>query len=219
LSDVLAVFLKRPRPGEVKTRLIPELGAGPATALYRAMVEETLRRTAPGEYSRRLFFSPPGAGPEIESWLRRGERCTAQVGSSLGERMARAFDATFEDGARRTALIGTDLPWLDRKRVLAALAALEEHDMVLGPSEDGGYYLVALREPHPELFEGIAWSTPSVYAATLEKARERGLSSFALPEERDIDTLEDVRACWPSLRALLPSDDPSLDEIERRLRS
>jgi rSAM/selenodomain-associated transferase 1 len=218
LSDVLAVFLKRPRAGEVKTRLIPDLGAGAATALYRVMVEETLRRTAPRGYGRRLFFSPPGAGPEIESWL-RGERCTAQAGTSLGERMARAFDVTFDGGARRTALIGTDLPWITRERVLAALGALEEHDVVLGPSEDGGYYLVALREPHPELFDGIAWSTPSVYAATLEKARELGLSSFALPEERDIDTLEDVRACWPSLRALLHPDDPSLDAIERRLLS
>jgi len=218
VSDVLAVFLKRPRAGEVKTRLIPDLGAGAATALYRAMVEETLRRTAPGEYERRLFFSPPGADAEIAGWL-PGERCTPQVGSSLGERMAQAFEKTFADGGGRTALIGTDLPWITRERIVAALTALGEHDLVLGPSVDGGYYLVGLREPHPDLFTGIAWSTPSVYAATLEKARELGLSSFALPEERDIDTLEDVRACWPSLRALLPADDPNLDTIGRRLLS
>jgi uncharacterized protein len=218
VSDVLAVFLKRPRAGEVKTRLIPELGARPAAALYRAMVEETLRRTAAGEYQRRLFFSPGEAGAEIAGWL-PGERGTPQAGSSLGERMARAFEKTFADGARRTALIGTDLPWISRDRIVGALAALEEHDLVLGPSVDGGYYLVALREPHPDLFTGIAWSTPSVYAATLEKARGLGLTSCALPEERDIDTLEDVRASWPSLRALLPADDPSLDAIERRLLS
>lgn len=217
MSDVLAVFLKRPSPGEVKTRLIPALGPEAAAALYRAMAEETLRRTVPGRYARRIFFSPAEAAAEIAGWL-PGERCTPQAGGGLGERMSRAFEETAADGARRTVLIGTDLPWITRERIDAARAALAPHDVALGPSADGGYYLVALREPQPALFEGIAWSTPNVYAATLARARGLGLSVLSLPEERDVDTVEDVRACWPALRGLL-RDWATAGAIERRLHS
>jgi rSAM/selenodomain-associated transferase 1 len=202
--DQLLVFVKAPRPGAVKTRLATVLGAEGAAALYRAMAEEEFRRTAPRdrEYARTLVFDPPDAAEEIGRWL-PGEALAPQRGGDLGQRMSSAFAAAFAAGARRVALIGTDVPACGRDQVTEALASLEAHDVVLGPTHDGGYYLIALDRPRPELFQAIPWSTPSVLPATAERAGVLGLGLRMLDPLRDVDTVEDVRAEWPRLRALV----------------
>jgi rSAM/selenodomain-associated transferase 1 len=202
--DVLVVFVKAPRPGAVKTRLIPSLGAGNAAAFYRVLAEESVRRTEPlaGEYDRLFFFAPDEARAEMTAWLGAGP-WLPQQGSDLGARMAAAFETAFRGGARRVALIGTDVPGISRERVLEALSALESDIVVLGPAPDGGYYLVALARPRAELFDGIVWGTSGVLGATLARARALGLSVRLLEPLTDIDTLEDVRAEWPALEPLL----------------
>jgi len=196
---------------------VPELGAEGAAELYRALADEEIRRTAPrpGEYGRLFFFAPAEARTAIEAWL-PGEVLLPQAGDDLGARMAAAFAEAFRRGARRAAVIGTDVPWASRRVVVDALSALAAHDVVIGPTADGGYYLLALDRPRPELFQGIAWSTPSVLAATAERAAGLGLRVRMLDELPDIDTLEDVRAHWDELPALLT--DRVRQRVERALR-
>jgi uncharacterized protein len=138
----------------------------------------------------------------MESWF-PGETWIAQEGPDLGARMSSAFDEAFGRGAERVAIVGGDVPGLSRDDVGVALAALQDHDLVLGPARDGGYYLIGLGQRRPALFEGVAWGTGSVFATTMERAAALGLSVRVLEERRDIDTLEDVRAEWARLRPLL----------------
>ena len=202
-GNVLIVFVKEPRPGTVKTRLLPALDPESAAELYRALAEEEIHQTAPrgGEYTRLFFYAPPSSPEAMSEWL-PGETLLAQQGADLGARMAAAFEEAFRRGARRAAVIGTDVPWLTRGRVAEAFGALDEHDAVLGPTTDGGYYLLALDRPRPEVFRGIAWSTASVLASTVERAAGLGLRVQMLGELPDIDTIEDLRAHWPRLRPL-----------------
>ncbi len=204
MDDCLIVFLKQPRPGAVKTRLIPALGGETAAALYRAVAEAGVRATAPagGSYRRVLFFSPPAARDEVAAWF-PGEELRPQRGEDLGARLAAAFAEVFREGARRVAVIGSDVPWVTRAGVEQALQALADHDVVLGPALDGGYYLLALARPCPGLFAGVPWSTPGVMAATLERARALGLSPRVLEPLPDIDSPEDLRREWERLAPLL----------------
>jgi rSAM/selenodomain-associated transferase 1 len=204
VSDRLLVFVKAPRPGTVKTRLAAVLGDEAAALLYRAMAEEQIRRTAPraGEYERAFLFAPEDARAEMESWL-PAETLEAQQGDDLGERMSRAFASAFSAGARRVAIVGTDVPSCGREHVAEALRALDDHDVVLGPTYDGGYYLIALDQPRPVLFQSIPWSTPSVLPATAERAGVLGLAVRMLDPMRDVDTIGDVKAEWDRLRPLV----------------
>ena len=216
MSDrALIVFLKHPEPGTVKTRLMPALGPVVAADLYRALSETVLEATVPGpgEYERLVFFAPPGAAEEVRAWL-PGIRLLPQGGGDLGGRMSGAFARAFARGAERVAIIGTDSPAVSRATAVEALDALSAADVVLGPAEDGGYYLLALRRPQPELFEGVAWSTSSVLAETVARARKAGLSVRLLSPLSDIDTPEDLRAEWPRVRLLLKSRPDLMRRIE-----
>ena len=105
-----------------------------------------------------------------------------------------AMQDAVEQGAQEVLLTGTDLPTLPRAHLVEALTLIKRHDVVLGPTADGGYYLIGLRKMVPALFDGIAWSTPSVFAETKKKIEQAGLSLGLLPECRDLDTLEDLKA-------------------------
>jgi uncharacterized protein len=202
--DVLIAFVKAPRPGANKTRLAAHVGDAAALSVYRGLAAETLRRTAPAgdAYERLVFFTPAEAGPEVGEWL-PGEALLPQVEGDLGQRMAAAFEEAFRRGARRVAIVGTDVPGLSAQIVGDALAALEDHDAVLGPARDGGYCLLALARACPALFQGIAWGTPAVLPVTLQRATALGLRLRLLAPLRDIDTLEDLRAEWDLVAPLL----------------
>jgi hypothetical protein len=205
MSDrALVVFVKHPAPGAVKTRLARAVGPGAAAELYRSLVEHVLASTTPGpgEFERLVFFDPPEARDEMRAWL-PGVRLLAQAGGDLGARMSDATARAFARGASRVAVVGTDAPGLARNTVVSALDALGAADVAIGPSADGGYYLLALRQPRPELFAGIAWSTPSVALDTRARAAAAGLVVHELPVLRDVDTLEDVRVEWPVIAELL----------------
>jgi hypothetical protein len=204
VGDLLLVFLKYPRPGQAKTRLVPVLGEEAAALLYRALAEEEVRRTAPevGEYERLFCFTPPEDEGAIAAWF-PGERLWAQPVGDLGQRMAAAFAHAFGQGARRVAIIGTDVPWVSRATVVEAFSAVDGDDVAIGPARDGGYYLLALKEPRPALFEKIAWSTASVLSGTLARAEGLGLRVRLLKPLTDLDTIADLRAEWTRLRPLL----------------
>jgi uncharacterized protein len=206
MSDLLLVFVKAPRPGFVKTRLAAAIGPVHAAAVYRAMAERTLRETAPrGEYGRVVFFDPPDAHADIETWLPT-ETCRPQSSGDLGTRMASAFQWAFDGGADRVVLIGSDVPALSGDDVSSAFDALTRHDLVLGPAFDGGYYLIGLRRPAPALFDGITWSTPAVLGQTLERAESVGLQAASLLARGDVDTVDDLRREWKRMKEWLPRE-------------
>jgi rSAM/selenodomain-associated transferase 1 len=216
--NVLIVFVKEPRPGAAKTRLTPSLSAADAAEVYRVLAEEEIRNTAPrpGEYTRLFFFDPSSAPEAMSEWLPE-ETLVPQRGTDLGARMSTAFDEAFHRGARRAAVIGTDVPWVTRALVAEAFAALGEHDVVLGPTADGGYYLLATDRPRPELFRAVAWSTSSVLASTVERAGALGLKVHMLRPLTDIDTIDDLRSHWDELQPLLAGR-PVADAVARALR-
>jgi rSAM/selenodomain-associated transferase 1 len=220
MSDrALVVFVKHPRPGAVKTRLAASIGPEAAAELYRALAEHVLEATAPtaGEYERLVFFEPAEALEEMRAWL-PGVRLLAQCGGDLGARMADAFARAFARGASRVALVGTDAPDVARETAALALAALEAADVVLGPAEDGGYVLVALRAPQPQLFSGIEWSTPRVLEETRARAAAAGLAVRELAPVADLDTLDDLRRAWPRMQGVLAGRETLAGEIRRHLR-
>ena len=189
----LLVFLKDPQPGQVKTRMASDIGDEAAAAIYRACAELTLERLAPLRQEIRLCVDPPQAIARIRGWLGAGWTMTPQRGADLGERVARATHEAFADGAQRVAVIGTDSPWLTSDDIDAAFRELEAADVVVGPTDDGGYYLIGLARSAPALFDGIAWSSPEVFRRTCEKAKALGLRVAVLRQGYDLDHVEDVK--------------------------
>jgi rSAM/selenodomain-associated transferase 1 len=197
----LLVFARAPVPGQAKTRLIPALGPDKAAALQGALMEHTLKGSAPLRAVRReLWCSPDAKHPALrEAAQRHGLIAQVQQGPDLGARMHHALGHALKD-APAAVLIGTDCPDLGAPLLEAAFAALAAgRDLVLGPAVDGGYYLVGLRRPCAALFEGINWGGAGVLARTRVRADGAGLDRYELPSLRDIDRPEDLAALPQSL--------------------
>lgn len=189
---ILLVFAKAPMEGRVKTRLAREIGPERATRLYREVGRRIVDQLRDGPYRTVVCYAPPDAGREVRSWLgAEGLDFRPQEGAGLGERMAESFRWAF-GRAREVCIVGTDAPGVGRHVVTEAFAALADGDLVLGPASDGGYYLMALSEPRPDLFRDIVWSTSGVLEATLERADHLGLRVHLLGERTDLDTSEDL---------------------------
>jgi rSAM/selenodomain-associated transferase 1 len=196
LQQAIIVFAKLPIPGMVKSRLSPPLTPEEAARLYACMLMDTLDRAATLSRADRILFyvDEPGAKGYFQ------ELCNAmeiypQHGEDLGERMANAFRTAFSHGYEKVAIIGSDSPDLPLEYLEQGLSLLDEagNDLVFGPADDGGYYLLAMRELHEELFSAMEWSTAMVLEQSLARARGAGLGAALLPLWRDIDTIEDLR--------------------------
>jgi len=195
LKKALIIFAKRPVPGRVKTRLSPPLTPEQAAELYRCMLEDILAKTATlAGVDKRIFYEPDEDAATFFSGIAAGMTCAPQAGIDLGERMANAFGQLLAEGYGRVAIIGTDLPDLPLARVEEAFGLLESGgvDAVFGPSEDGGYYLLAMGELHGELFRDVPWSTGEVLEKSLERAKEAGVRVALLPVWHDVDTADDL---------------------------
>lgn len=194
------VFLKSPRPGLVKTRLAAELDEAAAAAIGVVLVNRTTAALARWEQVE-LRFAPDDAQAEIERWRRSGWSMTPQGPGDLGGRLQRAFSEAFAAGGSPVLVVGTDCPGLTSEDIADAFAALAGSQVVLGPAEDGGYWLIGLRQPAPELFEGIPWSTDQVFTTTEARARASGRSVAVLRRQLDVDTLADWRR-WQKIQPL-----------------
>ncbi len=206
------VFAKSPVPGMVKTRLSPPLTLDEAATLHGSLVLDTLEHTRTGRgFDRFLacapskqhpFFQALAARQQIELWEQIPE-------DDLGKRMDHAFSQAFEKHYTYTVMIGSDLPTIDSDIITQARTALNEHDIVIGPSIDGGYYLIGLKQPTPELFIDIPWSTNEVTSRTQEMADRLGLSVKLLAQQRDLDTIDDlqvfIKASQGSLKHVISS--------------
>jgi rSAM/selenodomain-associated transferase 1 len=200
-ADTLTiVFTKAPRAGEVKTRLIPLLGAEGAAALHRQLVHRTLVTAVDaGLGPVELHAAPDVSDPFLQDSAQRfGVALAPQQGRDLGARLAHAFD----DGLARhrsVIIIGTDCPVLTAQHLCDAQAALARgNDAVLVPAEDGGYALIGLTRCDNRLFEGIAWGGATVLVATRERLRTLGWRWHELATLWDIDRPEDYRR-WSEL--------------------
>ncbi len=189
----LAVFLKYPTPGQVKTRLAVHVGDDAAAAIYRASTELTLERLHRFHREATLCVDPPDALARVRAWLGSEWSVRPQQGTTLGARLQEAMMSAFRDGVQRLVMIGTDSPWLTTSDIDHAFDILAGADVVLGPTEDGGYYLIGLSRCAPAIFEGIAWSSSSVYAQTLAQAAALGLHVETLRHGYDLDQLHDVQ--------------------------
>ncbi len=191
---MVLLFARAPEPGSVKTRLAARIGAGEAAAAHRACLLDALRLVDCARACRRRLLLAGESSRLAEQGivLPVGWAIEPQRGRDLGERMSRAFAKAFRHGARRVVAIGTDTPWMGRRRIEMAFDRLNRYDVVLGPSADGGYYLIGLRRPMPELFRGIAWGRRSVLADT-RRAVERARASCALLAwDFDLDRVRDL---------------------------
>jgi rSAM/selenodomain-associated transferase 1 len=197
----LIIFAKAPIPGQVKTRLCPPLTPDEAATLQGSFVLDTLERTKAATAAYKLpldryLACAPSCTHVFFKILeeRHGVRLLNQEGVDLGARMDHAFSTVFAMGYRRALLVGTDVPSLPLEHYRQALEQLERHELVLNPALDGGYVLIGLKRPAPELFRDIPWSTDRVCALTQARAAELHLSTALLPPWRDVDTLEDLQA-------------------------
>ncbi|MDP3091894.1 MAG: TIGR04282 family arsenosugar biosynthesis glycosyltransferase [Nitrospira sp.] len=197
----LVIFAKAPVPGQVKTRLCPPLTADEAATLHGSFVIDMLERTKVATtklklpVDRYLACAPSSTLVFFQIMEERHSvKLIDQVGHDLGARMQQAFATLFGKSYQRVFIVGTDVPSLPLDHYKQALALLDAHDVVLGPALDGGYYLIGLKQPRPELFVDIAWSTDGVLAATQGKAAGLGLKVALLPSWRDVDTVDDLQA-------------------------
>src|SRR4051794_19833099 len=179
----LILFTRFPVAGKVKTRLIPALGGEGAAGLHRRLVLRTLRsaREACEKANADLEVRFDGGSEEaMRHWLGDGLRLNKQGEGDLGERMAHAFEASFREGSQGTIIIGSDCPLLTPGIIMAGFATLSNSGVVIGPAKDGGYYLVGLTAPIPELFAGIPWSTEHVLAESMRVLEKRHLTPALL---------------------------------------
>jgi uncharacterized protein len=189
----VAILLKAPRPGQVKTRLASSIGAERATRVYRALVEHQLTQI-PASWCAVIHFAPSDAEAEMRGWLerlsRRGTNFIPQPDGDLGVRLIAAMDHGFASGADLVFFLGGDCPGITSGYLKEAEAALAKTDMVIAGALDGGYVLLGLRKPTAAVFEAIPWSSDSVFSATLSRARAAGLTHECLPSLEDVDDLE-----------------------------
>lgn len=181
----LAIFARAPLLGQVKTRLARTVGDRAALELYRRLLDLTLANLGTGGDHFEAEVWVAGSSPEVADWEGRFD-VYEQLAGDLGVRMA----AAFASGAG--AVVGCDIPHLTADYVDAAFAALAKADVVLGPTEDGGYCLVAMNQPHPQLFEGIPWGSDAVLAATLKAAEPLTVATLN-PTLWDVDEPSDLR--------------------------
>jgi rSAM/selenodomain-associated transferase 1 len=199
----------------VKTRLLGRLTAAEAAALHRACTLDAIRLAAIPACAPRLLLAPGGPARSADFSLPPRWRMARQRGRDLGERLERAFADAFARGARKVAVIGTDTPWMGRRRIETALDWLDVEDVVLGPSVDGGYYLLAARRPLHLLFRAIPWGSAAVLGTTRRALERAHVTYRLLPWDFDLDRPADLDRA----RHLLAADAARAPELARCLAS
>jgi rSAM/selenodomain-associated transferase 1 len=191
----LIVYLKNPEPGKVKTRLQPHYSPEEAARLYRGFIEDTVETVSSiGADRCWAAYTPADSRSEIEAFIPSDWNLAPQVGDDLGSRMRQSLNASIASGADRAILIGSDTPSLPSSHITSALSRLENADVVLGPTYDGGFYLIGIRSTVPDIFSNVTWSTDNAFEQTAEGIRSKELMMSLIPPWNDIDTPEDLDA-------------------------
>ncbi|MBI5237376.1 MAG: TIGR04282 family arsenosugar biosynthesis glycosyltransferase [Deltaproteobacteria bacterium] len=210
MDNALAVMLRPPKSGSVKTRLVPLLTHEEAAVLYECLIRDTFKSIvtlngidifaacARGTHTRGTHAEHgSGSGEEkiIDGLIPKGVEIFRQEGMDLGHRIHNVFKALFDKGYKKAAIIGSDSPDLPPEYIEEAFGLLSCNGvgLVLGPAIDGGYYLVALDKPNAAIFEGIPWSTDAVLEETIKRATAEAIEFRLLRRWHDIDTPQDLK--------------------------
>ena len=189
MKQALIIFARNPVRGKVKTRLAATMGDDKALSIYQSLLEHTVQITQQLPYDCYVFYADGISKNDVwpdDLYLKKN-----QEGKDLGQRMLHAFDTLFQQGYQKIIIIGTDCFELSSFILLDAFTGLDEKEVVIGPSEDGGYYLLGMRQFFPFLFEEKAWSTDSVYSSTVQQLVIQNIRYEILPILNDIDTEDD----------------------------
>ncbi|WP_320042633.1 TIGR04282 family arsenosugar biosynthesis glycosyltransferase [uncultured Desulfobacter sp.] len=193
-DNAVIVFIKAPEKGRVKTRLAKGVGDTAALDLYRCFVMDVLDMVRSTPNALRVYCYPDTALDSVRFWLGDDLDFFPQKGATLGKKMENALADTFAAGYEKAVLIGSDLPDLPSGIIDKAFMGLAQCSAAIGPSRDGGYYLIGFTATgfSPRIFHGIPWSTNQVFDLTLNKFKDHQISHYTLPVWQDIDTLEDL---------------------------
>lgn len=194
--NLFGIFIKYPEPGKVKTRLARDVGKEKAAEVCKHLVEKAMHTTRPSgnDFDRVIFYDPPDRLRDFARWF-PGEHFIQQRGRDVGERMDNAIRDLLNRGAKKAVVTGADIPDLTAVIILEAFAVLDHADVAIGPATDGGYYLIGMKAPHPEIFRDIIWSTDTVLEESISRIRQSGWTCRAVQTLSDIDTLEDYHRC------------------------
>jgi len=199
----LLIFVKFPQRGMVKTRLAKDTGAYFATEFYRICTEHILSETKKLKKENFTAYIYCYSNSEVEmvsGWVGKEFIVKAQIDGDLGERMSRSFNEIFHEGFSKVLIIGTDVPDITSDLINSAALKLDKSDFVIGPSSDGGYYLLGMNRPITEIFHEINWSTSIVLQNTLDKIKSLELKVDLIDELIDIDTKNDL-INWMKIRS------------------
>jgi rSAM/selenodomain-associated transferase 1 len=195
----VGIFARPPRPGRVKTRLIPDVGADKAARIYRYCLEYSLAVARQSGLEYRLYLSEAS-----DDELFQDEEHRMQKGDDLGARMFNALKEMLTSSTDGAIIIGSDCLDMSPRHLHLAAQALADHELVLVPAVDGGYALIGCSSINPELFRNVDWSTGDVLQQTIDNAERLGQRVSLLETVRDIDTLQDLEH-YPELLALITS--------------
>ena len=195
----LLFFIKNPEKGNVKTRLASAMGDEKAVKLYKRFLFEMLSTLNRGTFLFYLCFYPEHSLKDLKRWLGDHYLYTPQYGENLGKKMKNGFVEAFAMSFKRVVLIGSDIPDLPLEFIEEAFTSLNEKDAVIGPSIDGGYYLIGFSDKSffPKVFEGIPWGQETVFEKTMKLLEREGKTVHTLQPLRDIDTIKDLQNYTP----------------------
>jgi rSAM/selenodomain-associated transferase 1 len=191
----LILMAKFPEQGQVKTRLAAKAGDHHATELYTRFVLDLLQTLPSRGWSFRLALYPWEKKTEMAGIIGEDVIQIPQWGNDLGERMGNVFKDVFAEGCEDVIVVGSDVPDLPPEFIHEAFTALADHDAVLGPACDGGYYLIGFRRKgfRDRIFDSLPWGMPEIFQLQMKHFQEQGLRVYILPPWQDIDTLADLK--------------------------
>ena len=203
MSTSLIIFAKSPTPGKVKTRLTPFITPTEAAELYKAFIADIIFNAHKLKCERiTITFTPSNAEATFHGICGHSVNYLPQKGGNLGERMKNAFKHSFHKGSTRTVIIGTDSPTLPLSYIQNAFDVLKEVPVTIGPTFDGGYYLIGLSEQSDAIFEGIDWSTSKVFGQTLTRIQTINKQLYVLPPWYDVDTPDNLEFLRSHIQAM-----------------
>jgi rSAM/selenodomain-associated transferase 1 len=202
MSTSLIIFAKSPIPGKVKTRLTPYITPTEAAELYKAFIADIMCNTHKLKCERvTIAYTPSDAKATFHNLCGQSVNYVPQKGDNLGERMKNAFTYSFDKGSKRTVIIGTDSPTLPLSYIQKAFDALKEVPVTIGPTFDGGYYLI-----------GLDWSTSRVFSQTLTRIQAINKQLYVLPPWYDVDTPDNLEFLRSHILSMKMSENEDVPE-------
>ncbi len=213
MSTSLIIFAKSPVPGKVKTRLTPYLTPTEAVELYKAFIADIVCNAHKLKCERiTIAYTPANAEAVFRGICGQSVNYFPQKGNDLGERMKNAFKHSFDKGFKRTVIIGTDSPTLPLSYIRDAFDVLKEVPVTIGPTFDGGYYLIGLSEQNDAIFDGVDWSTSRVFSQTMTRIQAINKQLYVLPPWYDVDTSDNLEFLRSHILAMKMSGNEDIPE-------